>query len=101
VVFWTGAIQTAFEFFAGRAATGFIIPEWLPTLENLQYHSAVARLDAAVYGIIDACQQELAMGREPEVNIIHHPLIPKPPLLSRKEQGARMPQYCAQGHCGR
>lgn len=65
-----GAIETAFEFFAGRAASGFVIPEWLPTPENLQYHAAVARLDTAVYGIIDTRQQELLASptRAPEVN---------------------------------
>ena len=61
----TGAIETAFEFFAGRASTGFIIPEWFPTPENFQYHVAVASLDSAVYGIIDARQRELALSAQP------------------------------------
>ncbi|EIE20236.1 cytochrome P450 [Coccomyxa subellipsoidea C-169] len=56
----TGAIQTAFEFFAGRASTGFIIPEWFPTPDNFLYHEAMASLDSAVYGIIDSRQGELA-----------------------------------------
>ena len=39
-----GAIQKAFEYFAGRAALGFIIPEWLPTPDNQQYSEAVRQL---------------------------------------------------------
>lgn len=64
-----GAIETAFKFFAGRASTGFIIPEWFPTPENFQYHDAVASLDSAVYGIIDARQLELShSGQPPQVS---------------------------------
>eukprot|EP00884_Botryococcus_braunii_P020753 jgi/Botrbrau1/7361/Bobra.0316s0009.2 len=48
----TGAIQRAFEYFAGRAATGFVVPEWLPTPDNLQYSVAVSRLDRVVYRLI-------------------------------------------------
>lgn len=60
-----GAIETAFRFFAGRASTGFIIPEWFPTPDNFLYHEAVANLDSAVYGIIDARQRELAASAQP------------------------------------
>ncbi|CAK0782573.1 hypothetical protein CVIRNUC_005785 [Coccomyxa viridis] len=56
----TGAIQRAFEYFAGRAALGFIIPEWLPTPDNLQYREAVQQLDSAVYSIIDSRSAKLA-----------------------------------------
>ena len=55
-----GAIQRAFEYFAGRAALGFIIPEWLPTPDNLQYREAVQQLDSAVYSIIDSRSAKLA-----------------------------------------
>ena len=55
-----GAIQRAFEYFAGRAALGFIIPEWLPTPDNLQYREAVQQLDSAVYSIIDTRSAKLA-----------------------------------------
>ena len=55
-----GAIQRAFEYFAGRAALGFIIPEWLPTLGNLQYQEAVQQLDSVVYSIIDSRSAKLA-----------------------------------------
>ncbi len=66
-----GAIQTAFEFFAGRASTGFIIPEWFPTPDNFLYHEAVASLDSAVYGIIDSRQGELAgSAQSPQVHSI-------------------------------
>ena len=55
-----GAIRTAFEFFSQRAASGFAVPEWLPTPGNAAYAAAVRRLDAAVYGIIDRRAAELA-----------------------------------------
>ena len=53
------AVRVAFDFFSKRAALGFIVPEWLPTPENVQYHAAVAQLDTAVYGIIADRQQRL------------------------------------------
>lgn len=56
----TGAIQRAFEFFAGRAATGFVVPEWLPTPDNLQYSVAVSRLDRVVYRLIAQRRARLA-----------------------------------------
>ncbi|KAK9842342.1 hypothetical protein WJX81_007701 [Elliptochloris bilobata] len=56
----TGAIRTAFEFFSERAASGFVVPEWLPTPGNAAYAAAVTRLDAAVYGVIDRRAAELA-----------------------------------------
>lgn len=69
----SGAIETAFEFFAGRASTGFIIPEWFPTPENFQYRGAVASLDSAVYGIIDSRQRELSLSAQPpQVHIPAH-----------------------------
>ena len=40
------------NYFASRAATGFAIPEWLPTPDNGKYNDAVSRLDTIVYGII-------------------------------------------------
>ena len=55
-----GAIRTAFEFFSQRAASGFAVPEWLPTPGNAAYAAAVRRLDAAVYGVIDRRAAELA-----------------------------------------
>ena len=55
-----GAIQKAFEYFAGRAALGFIIPEWLPTPDNQQYSEAVRQLDSVVYSIIDSRRAQLA-----------------------------------------
>ena len=42
------------EYFAGRAATGFAIPEWLPLPDNLQYNRAVSDLEGIVYSIIAA-----------------------------------------------
>ena len=46
------AVKVAMNYFASRAATGFAIPEWLPTPDNGKYNDAVSRLDTIVYGII-------------------------------------------------
>ena len=59
------AVRVAFEFFSQRAALGFAIPEWLPTPDNIQYHSAVSRLDSAVYGIIADRRQRLQHQQTP------------------------------------
>lgn len=55
-----GAIKVAFDFFSRRAALGFVVPEWLPTPENLQYLAAVAQLDDAMYSIIADRQRRLS-----------------------------------------
>lgn len=59
------AVRVAFEFFSQRAALGFAIPEWLPTPDNMQYHSAVSKLDSAVYGIIADRRQRLQHQQTP------------------------------------
>ena len=48
------------DYFASRAATGFAIPEWLPTPDNLQYNEAVSQLDEVVYRIIAQRKAQLA-----------------------------------------
>ena len=79
------AVRVAFEFFSQRAALGFAIPEWLPTPDNLQYHSAVSRLDTAVYSIIIDRQQQLAGMQTPpkssQVSYLQNPngISPPPP----------------------
>lgn len=57
------------EYFAGRAATGFAIPEWLPIPDNVQYNRAVSDLEGIVYNIIaqrksQGAQQEAAEVRD-------------------------------------
>lgn len=47
-----GAIRDAFAYFAKRASVGFVVPEWVPTPDNLAYNGAVAKLDEAVYALI-------------------------------------------------
>ncbi len=59
-----GAIETAFSFFAKRAATAFITPEWLPTPDNVQYNAAVQRLDEVVYRLIRERRQQYAMSQQ-------------------------------------
>ncbi len=71
------AVRVAFEFFSQRAALGFAIPEWLPTPDNLQYHSAVSQLDSAVYGIIADRQQRLATAQaSPQRSQVSQQLLP-------------------------
>lgn len=48
----TAAIKTAFEFFAGRASTGFIIPESVPTPGNIQVTQSSERRRRDVTGRI-------------------------------------------------
>lgn len=40
-----GAVEKAFEFFTRRAGAGMMLPEWLPTWDNLEFGAAVAQLD--------------------------------------------------------
>ena len=47
-----GAIRDAFEFFGKRSSVGFVVPEWVPTPDNLAYNRAVAKLDKEVYALI-------------------------------------------------
>ncbi|GLC37963.1 hypothetical protein PLESTF_000605900 [Pleodorina starrii] len=54
-----GAVEKAFTFFTQRAATGFVIPEWLPTWDNLEFAAAVQQLDRVVYGMIARRREEL------------------------------------------
>lgn len=44
------------------------VPEWLPTLDNLQYLSSVKRLDGVVYRLIAARRRKLA-SRESDRNV--------------------------------
>lgn len=54
------SIREAFEHFTQRAATGFIVPEWLPTPDNMRYNGAVHRLDTFIYSLINSRKAELA-----------------------------------------
>lgn len=42
-----------------RAGAGFIVPEWLPTWDNLEFGAAVAQLDRVIYGLIAKRRQQL------------------------------------------
>lgn len=59
-----GAIKDSFEFFGRRAATGMIIPEWVPTFDNFRYNEAVKRLDEEVFGLISKRRQAMSRGDE-------------------------------------
>lgn len=54
------SIREAFEHFTQRAATGFIVPEWLPTPDNMRYNGAVHRLDTFIYSLIYSRKVELS-----------------------------------------
>ena len=40
-----GAVGRAFEFFTRRAGSAFVLPEWVPTLDNLEFAASVQQLD--------------------------------------------------------
>jgi len=60
------AIKECFEFFGRRAATGMIVPEWVPTFDNVMFNAAVKRLDEEVFGIIAERRKRAARGEENE-----------------------------------
>ena len=39
------AVEKAFEFFTKRAGSAMMLPEWVPTLDNLEFGLAVQQLD--------------------------------------------------------
>jgi hypothetical protein len=62
------SVALAFRFFAERTATGFSLPEWLPTPSNLAYSAAVSQLDGVIYDLIRSRRNELSSkGRAPQV----------------------------------
>ena len=79
------AIAEAFGFFARRAAQP-PLPEWLPTRDNVRFGAAVARLDAAVFGLIAQRRRAHAsLPSAPEPNDLLDRL-----LLSVDDAGAGM-----------
>jgi cytochrome P450 len=56
------AVEKAFSYFAARGATAMVVPEWVPTPNNVAFKEAVQQLDELVYGIIDSRAQALASG---------------------------------------
>ncbi|KAG1680799.1 hypothetical protein FOA52_008132 [Chlamydomonas sp. UWO 241] len=56
------AVAKAFDFFTRRAGSAFTLPEWVPTLDNLEFGSAVSQLNDVVYDIIASRRRELAAG---------------------------------------
>lgn len=59
------AISSAFQFFTRSATSMFIVPEWFPTMDNLQYKAAVTRLDNVVYRLIAERRSQLASSSAP------------------------------------
>jgi cytochrome P450 len=58
------AVERAFTYFAARGATAMVVPEWVPTPDNVAFKEAVQQLDDLVYGIIDARQAENSKQRQ-------------------------------------
>jgi cytochrome P450 len=58
------AVERAFTYFAARGATAMVVPEWVPTPDNVAFKEAVQQLDDLVYGIIDARQEENSKQRQ-------------------------------------
>jgi cytochrome P450 len=58
------AVERAFTYFAARGATAMVVPEWVPTPNNVAFKEAVQQLDDLVYGIIDARQAENSKQRQ-------------------------------------
>jgi len=62
------AVDTAFSIFARRALGGSplaaLLPEWVPTLDNVALKAAVADLDEVVYGLIRAARERGATSGE-------------------------------------
>ncbi|EFN57207.1 hypothetical protein CHLNCDRAFT_51282 [Chlorella variabilis] len=71
----TDAIREAFRFFAARGASALALPEWLPTPGNLRFAAAVARLDAAVLGLIAQRRRELAAAPRPPGDLLDSLLL--------------------------
>lgn len=46
-------MEKAFNFFAKRGATAFMLPEWVPTWENLEFGAAIQQLDRVILGMIN------------------------------------------------
>lgn len=46
------AVERAFDFFSRRGTSSLVIPEWVPTLDNLEFGLAVEQLNQVVYDII-------------------------------------------------
>eukprot|EP00850_Spirogloea_muscicola_P006939 SM000034S12693 [mRNA] locus=s34:264668:269132:+ [translate_table: standard] len=70
------AVTTAFDFFARRATSMIIVPEWIPTPDNMQYNLAVSQLDRLVYDLIERRRRSLEelSSHIPDVAECHHPV---------------------------
>ncbi|XP_024363188.1 uncharacterized protein [Physcomitrium patens] len=59
------AITQAFQFFTRRATSMFIVPEWVPTFDNIQYNNAVTDLNKVVFRLINERRRQLANSSAP------------------------------------
>jgi len=79
------AITQAFQFFTRRATSMFIVPEWVPTFDNIQYNSAVTGLNKVVYRLIDERRRQLDSSSAPQKKDLLTRL-----LLATDEDGSGM-----------
>jgi cytochrome P450 len=84
----TDSIHEAFGHFTRRAANGFIVPEWLPTPENLQFNGAVRRLDRYILSLI--ASRRAALENEGFSRGAALPDLLTALLLAEDEDGSRM-----------
>lgn len=58
------AVEQVFVYFSKRAGSSFVIPEWVPTLDNIDFSLQVAQLDEVIYRLIRQRRRELASGQD-------------------------------------
>lgn len=94
------AVERAFRYFAARGATGFVLPEWLPTTDNVEFAAAVMQLDQLVYGIIADRRSKIATASASAVQTYssykQHDDLLQALLLSKDEDGQGEQSHHAQ-----
>jgi cytochrome P450 len=52
------ALDVAMNWFESKRRQNFLVWEWFPRPENVRYHQAIAKMDAAIYNLIAARRQQ-------------------------------------------
>jgi cytochrome P450 len=52
------ALDVAMNWFDSKRRQNFLVWEWFPRPENVRYHQAIAKMDAAIYGLIASRRQQ-------------------------------------------
>ena len=56
------AVERVFEYFTKMAGSTFVLPEWVPTPDNIDFSLQVAQLDEVIYRLIRQRRRELSSG---------------------------------------